>query len=136
MTEIPTDPVAAARVARDALEAAATHQSLDPDPDHGQFYNHGRELVGVLIALDDLAVTLAGQVARYGDQRLLRDDAGAHPEHRLAAACEQLAELDTALSTATGHANQYWSTIGHLGVAVDPHARQRGPGDASSGEQR
>ena len=73
-------------MARDALEAAAAHQSLDPDPDHGQFYNHGRGLVGLLIALDDLAITRAGQVSYYGDQRLLRDDAGARPEHRLAAA--------------------------------------------------
>ena len=89
-------------MARDALKAAAPHQSLDPDPDHGQFYDHGRELVGVLIALDDLAVTMAGQVSHYGDQRLLCDDAGAHPEHRLAAARGQLAELDTALNTATG----------------------------------
>ena len=71
MTEIPTDPVAAARVARDALEAAAAHQSVDPDPDHGQFYNHGRELVGVLIALDDLAVTLAGRVTNEFPQLLL-----------------------------------------------------------------
>lgn len=123
MTErIPSDPVAAACLGRDALEVAAAHQFVEDDPGHEQFYDYGRELVSTLNALDDLTVTLTAQVARYGDHQLLRDDAGAHPADRLASAHGHLAELHAALTTATGHANQFWSTIGHIGVDVDPHA--------------
>ena len=127
MTEqhLPSDPVAAACLGRDAVEVAAAHQFADEDPAHEQFYDYGRELVATLNALDDLTVTLTSQVARYGEHRLLRDDTGADPNQRLAIARGHLAELHTALTTAAGHANQFWSTIGHIGVEVDPHA----PGD-------
>lgn len=122
MTErIPSDPVAAACLARDALEVAAAHQFADEDPSHEQFYDYGRELVSTLHALDDLTVTLTSQVTRYGHHRLLRDDAGAKPRDRLATAHGHLADLHAALTTATRHANQFWSTIGHIGVDVDPH---------------
>lgn len=120
MTELPTDPVAAARLARDALETAAAGQAVEPDPDRGQFYGHGREIVGMLTALDDLTSTLTSHVDHYGDQRQLRDDAGAHPEHRLASAHGHLVELHTALRIATRHADQFRSAIGH--IHVDPHA--------------
>lgn len=126
MTEqLPSDPLAAACLGRDALEAAAVHQRADPDPDHGQFYRHGHEIVGVVTALDDLALTLAKQVARYDDQRLLRDDNETRPADRLETARGHLAELHTALSAAARHANQFWSAISHVGVEVDPHARQK-----------
>lgn len=118
---LPNDPVAAACLARDAVEVAAAHQFADEDPAHEQFYNYGRELVATLNALDDLTATLTAQVAGYGDHRLLRDDTGANPSQRLAAAREHLAELHTALTTAAGHANQFWASIGHIGVEVDPY---------------
>lgn len=122
MTERPTDPVAAARLARDALEAAAASQAGQADPDHGQFYNYGREIVGVLTALDDLTATLRSQLAHYGDQRVLRDNAGADPQRRLTEASGHLAELRAALWAAAGHAERFWTAIGHVGVETDPDA--------------
>lgn len=122
MTErIPSDPVAAACLGRDALEVAAAHQGAEDEPDHEQFYDYGREFVSTLAALNNLTVTLTSQVNRYGHHRLLRDDAGGNPRDRLATAHGHLADLHAALSTATRHANQFWSAIGHISIAADPH---------------
>lgn len=130
MTEhLPSDPVAAACLGRDALEVAAAHQDAEDEPDHGQFYDYGRELVSMLTALNHLTDTLAEQIAGYGTQRLLRDDTGTHPAVRLASAHGHLADLHASLTAAAGHANQFWSTIGHLDIdteAPEEHPPRRG----------
>ncbi len=88
-------------------------------PNHADFYALAGELVGTLHAVEDLARVLAEQVAGYGAGRTLYDDTHEiDPAIRLADARAQLAAALGAISLASTRANEFWSTIGHVGVEV------------------
>jgi hypothetical protein len=95
-------------------EAAGAQRSAVAD--HGEFYALAAELVATLRALESLADVLAGQVARYGQGRVLRDDEGAQPAARLASAVADLARVRELLAGAERAANRFWSGIGHVAV--------------------
>lgn len=89
-------------------------------PDHSDFYAFGGELVDGLMAVQNLANVLRGQVAGYADGRRLYDDTyEIEPALRLAEAADDLAQLGAALGTAIRAANRFWSSIGHIGEEVD-----------------
>lgn len=88
-------------------------------PNHADFYALAGELVGTLHAIEDLARVLAEQVAVYGTGRRLYDDTyDIDPAVRLADARAQLDSALGAISSASTRANEFWSTIGHVGVEV------------------
>jgi hypothetical protein len=89
------------------------------DPDHTDLYALAGELVGTLHAVEDLTAVLAGQVARYGTGRTLYDDTRAvDPAARLARAGAQLDAAREAIRMAESRFNEFWSSIGHVGVEV------------------
>jgi hypothetical protein len=110
MTEIPVDPLAAAELAREALERTSTTQADIAHPTREQFVAYGELLTRTLSELESLTVVLAGQVARHGDQRVRADDREATA--RLQRTVRHLTELAEVLHTAALHADGYWSEIG------------------------
>ncbi len=86
-------------------------------PRHADFYALAGELVGTLHAVEDLTRVLAQQVAGYGTGRALYDDTRAvDPVARLVQARTQLdAGLD-AVRTASSRLNEFWSSVGYIGV--------------------
>lgn len=111
--------VRAAETAANAWREAAVHE-VNASLRHADFYGLAAELVTTLYSLDDLTVTLAAQVGRYGDGRRLFDDTRTvNPGDRLAEAVEQLRATRTSLVSASRSANEFWSALGHIGVEVD-----------------
>jgi len=102
---------AGARAWREAL--LAQHAAV---PAHGDFYDLAAHMVNTLRALDAVAGVLARQVADYGAGRVVYDDEGANPAHRMRAAVLALAETRHGLARAERAANQFWSAIGHIGT--------------------
>jgi len=100
----------------------AVRLQLRATPDHADFYALAGELVCTLRALDDLTRVLRRQVAGYAQGqrdrgRALYDDTReVDPVGRLQVASVQLEEFGSATVTAAEWANQFWSTIGHIGV--------------------
>lgn len=105
----------------DQLRAAEQQQRQDTEPAHEDFYTWGAFLDEATAQLYRVCRALAPQVTRYGDHRILRDDAGADPEQRLATARQQLDTLISTLELANTTARAYHSAIGHIAVEVDPH---------------
>lgn len=85
--------------------------------DHGAMYQLGAQLSETLRAIEQVARSLDGQVARYGKGRSLRDDEGGDPVERVRVAAWGLHDVILGLSRATEGANQFWSAIGHIGLA-------------------
>lgn len=110
MTEIPADPLAAVKLAREALDYAASAQADIAHPTRRQFLVYGELLTGTLSGLESLAVVLAGQVARAGDQHVRGDDAEAI--ENLQRTVSHLTELAEVLHTGALHAHGYWSELG------------------------
>lgn len=114
MTADPT-PVTLADTATQAWRAAAEMQAA-ATPEHGEFYALAGELVGTSRALGQLVDTLHGQVARYGEGRVLRDDEDWEPDVRLTLAMRSLRAARGDLRDAAENLNTFWSAIGHIGV--------------------
>lgn len=104
----------------DLMRAVVARQHEDRDPAHEDFYVWGWALSELTMRLQDGARVLGDQVAGYGDRRILRDDEDADPAARLVEAGEHLVALVIALGRANEAARLYHSTIGHIGVQVDP----------------
>jgi hypothetical protein len=118
------DPVAAAALAADALEAVVGTQRQEPNPTGERFTALAAALAGILRAGGELARVLAEQTERYGDDRVLRTDDGTDPYHRLGEAALALAALRSRLDEAHPSLEAYHAAISHLGIAVDPEAGQ------------
>lgn len=104
----------------DGWEQAARHQR-HAAPDHADFYALAGEIVTTLHALDDLAETLAGQVAGYAQGRPVYDDTRTvDPAARLAEATALLRDTRTGVRAAAHAANRFWSAIGHIGTETTP----------------
>jgi hypothetical protein len=88
--------------------------------DHADFYALACSLVDVVRVVDALAGVLAQQVGRYGVGRRVYDDEGHDPAERLAGAVAQLRAARNALGSADTALNEFWSSIGHIGVEVEP----------------
>lgn len=114
---MPDDPtaLALADTATQAWRAAATLQAATT-PEHGDFYALAAELVGTLRALGQLVDTLHGQVAGYGEGRVLRDDEGMRADLRLTLAAGSLLRARGDLWRTADGLNDFWSAIGHIGV--------------------
>jgi hypothetical protein len=93
---------------------AAVHAQRPARPAHSDFYAIAAELVATLRALSSLTGVLADQVAGYGAGRVLRDDAGANPTARLAAAAALLGLARRDLDRAERASNEFWSQISHI----------------------
>lgn len=106
----------------DVVTDAVRRQADDHDPAHEDFYAWGYVLSELTARVQDAARILARQVAAYGDRRILRDDDGADPADRLAEAARLLDHLHTTAGVANSAARLYHSSIGHIGVAVNPEA--------------
>lgn len=117
MPDDPT-PVDLADTATQAWRAAAALQSAAA-PEHGDFYALAGELVGTLRALGQLVDTLHGQVARYGEGRVLRDDEGMRADLRLMLAAGALLRARGDLWRSADGLNDFWSAIGHIGVVEE-----------------
>ena len=101
--------------------AVRTHRATTAHGvDHGDLYGLAGELVATLRVLDELAGVVSRQAERYGEGRVLRDDAGADPAERLVEAASAANHVRAALDAASRAANDYWSAIGHIGLALDP----------------
>lgn len=110
--------VARAEQATDGWEDVARLQRW-AGPDHADFYALAGELVRTLHAVEDLTQVLAAQVARYATGRTLYDDTRAvDPATRLADAVEQLRAARAGVAAAESRFNEFWSTVGHIGVEV------------------
>ncbi|GJF01450.1 hypothetical protein [Pseudonocardia sp. D17] len=103
----------------DQLAAAVRKQTADRDPAHEDFYRWGWAFTELLDRVDDVAAVLIGQVSRYGDRRVLRDDRGLDPADRLVEMQARLTELRSALDAARAHARAYHSASSHIAVEVD-----------------
>jgi hypothetical protein len=110
MTEIPVDPLAAAELARQALEHALAAQADIAHPTRRQFLAYGELLTRTLSELESLTVVLAGQVARHGDHHVRGDDA--EGIENLRRTVNHLTELAEVLHTGALHAHGYWSELG------------------------
>jgi hypothetical protein len=88
--------------------------------DHAGFYDLAAELVATLRSLEDLADTLAGQVAGYGTGRRLRDDTGADPAARLGRAVAEATGLRINLAAAVADGERFWSAVGHISLEHPP----------------
>ena len=104
------------------LTALIRRQEEDTDPGHWDLYQWGALLTEVLDQVDQAASVLAPQIEQYGHRRILRDDEGWDLQYRLDTAGDDLARLREALAPAHEAAQRYHSTIGHVGVVVDPDA--------------
>lgn len=85
--------------------------------DHADMHELGRELSETLRAIESVARELAGQVERYGDGRVLRDDEGEDPALRLCAAEGALQNAEFRVRHADRAVQRFWSAIGHIAVA-------------------
>lgn len=104
----------------DAWSDVARHQRWAA-PDHADFYALAGELTTTLYAFEDLSGVLVAQVAGYATGRRLYDDTRTvDPAARLADAVAQLRQARNELRTAAGAVNEFWSTIGHIGVEAQP----------------
>jgi hypothetical protein len=108
--------------AAEALREAVGRQATDRDPAHEDFYLWGWALSEVTDTLGQLCRTMAPQVARYGDTRVLRDDEGGDPFDRLREMRELLGSLYSQLELANATARAYHSAASHVAVEVDPDA--------------
>lgn len=108
-----------------AVRSAVLVQLEDADPHHLDVDAWGETLDAVLGRLAELAQAMSVQVRVSGTRRLLRDDEGADPDARLAAAAAQLAEVHRNLMGAREAALGLRGELAHLGVEVDPHAVPR-----------
>lgn len=90
------------------------------DPEHGEWYRIAGEMVGTLRALQGMASLLRDRVTRYDEDRIVRDDEGRDPAARLDECNAQLIELEAVLVSADSAANAFWSSVGHVGVEVQP----------------
>jgi hypothetical protein len=106
--------------ATEALREAVGRQARDADPAHEDFYIWGWVLTEVTDTLGQLCRTMAPQVARYGDTRVLRDDEGGDPFDRLREMRELLGSLYSQLELANATARAYHAAAGHVAVEVDP----------------
>ncbi len=97
-------------------------QAEDPAPSPADFCAWGLTMTQLIDTLDTLARVLDHQVGHYGDRRILSDDTGADPAQRVLEVQDRLHALWMALRTARSAASAYASTVGHLGVEVDPDA--------------
>ena len=88
--------------------------------DHAEFYALAGAVVDVVRAVDALTSVLARQVGRYGSGRRLYDDQGHDPAERLAGAVVQLGAARLALGSADAAFNAFWSSVGHIGIEVEP----------------
>ncbi len=113
-------PSAAVERADSGTEAwrDAELQQRSATPEHSDFYDLAGSMVTTLRALGPLAATLSEQVRDYGRTRVLRDDEDLPPAERIAEAGRLLDELGRRLADAEHLANEFWSTIGHVGVEV------------------
>lgn len=109
MTEIPADPLAAAELAREALEQALAAQADIGHPTGRQFLAYGELLTRTLSDLESLTVVLAGQVARHGDHHVRGDDS--EGVENLRRSVDHLTELAEVLHTGALHAHGYWSEL-------------------------
>lgn len=112
MTEIPADPLAAAELARNALEHALATQADLAHPTRRQFLAYGELLTRTLSDLESLTVVLAGQVARHGDHHVRGDDS--EGVENLRRCVDHLTELAEVLHTGALHAHGYWSELGRI----------------------
>jgi hypothetical protein len=114
--------VAAAQTGARWWSTAATAQRMTRTEalDHAGFYDLAAELVATLRSLEDLADTLAGQVAGYGTGRRLRDDTGADPAARLGRAVAEATGLRINLAAAVADGERFWSAVGHIGLDLPP----------------
>jgi len=103
------------------LRALATDQRMEADPAHEDFYAWGWVLGDLTYRLSEVCSTLAQQVERYGDRRILRDDQGGDPADRLVAMRELLSRLAGELRQAEATARAYHNEASHIGVEVDPN---------------
>lgn len=108
-----------------AVRSAVLGQLEDPDPHHLDLEAWGETLEAITGRLAELAKTMSVQVRLAGTRRLLRDDEGADPDARVAAAAAQLAEVHRGLAIAQEAARGYRAELAHVGVEVDPHAERR-----------
>lgn len=110
--------VARAEQATDGWDDVARLQRW-ATPDHADFYALAGELVSTLHAVEDLAEVLVAQVGGYGRGRALYDDTrDVDPVARLADATEQLRAARAGVVIASARFNEFWSSIGHIGVEV------------------
>jgi hypothetical protein len=105
----------------DAVRQAVASQRMT-HPDHEQFYAWGYALSEITHQLKHVSRILATQVKHYGDERVLRDDAGADPKDRLHVMEAELRVLATTLAEAERIARRYHSEASHIAVAIDPNA--------------
>lgn len=105
--------------ARDLWEEAVRIERT-ADPEHGAWYRIAGEMVGTLRALQSMASLLGDRVARYDEDQVLRDDEGHDPAARLLECNNLLLELEAVLVSADSAANAFWSSVGHIGVEVQP----------------
>lgn len=118
MTEYRTASEQAER-ARDMWEEAVRIERT-ADPEHEEWYRIAGEMVGTLRALQSMASLLGDRVSAYDQNRIVRDDAGVDPAVRLDECHSLLVELETVLGSAESSANGFWSSVGHIGVEVQP----------------
>ena len=96
--------------------SSAVHAQQSATPEHSDWYAITGEITDTLRCLAALAAVLARQINTYGAGRVLRDDAGAHPDERLAAARTSAYELRAHLDAADHVANRFWNEISHIAV--------------------
>ncbi|GAA4820933.1 hypothetical protein GCM10023201_03090 [Actinomycetospora corticicola] len=101
--------------------AVAAQRALRAEAlEHADFYDLTAEAVGTLRSIEELAELLARQVGGYGSGRVLRDDAGCDPAARLVRAVADVASLRIAVTSALAEGERFWSSIGHIGLEIDP----------------
>jgi hypothetical protein len=116
MTADERPAVAQAEQAADAWQAAVGGQRYST-ADHSDFYALAAAMVSTLHSLDDIAGVLRRQVSGYARRPDLYDDTRQiDPADRLMQACNELTVVRTALVTAAGAANRFWSAVGHIGI--------------------
>lgn len=104
----------------DAWSDVARYQRWT-SPDHAGFYTLAGELVSTLHAFEDLTGVLVDQVAGYAIGRTLYDDTrGVDPAVRLTDALTQLRAARAGLRVTATAINEFWSSVGHVGVEVAP----------------
>lgn len=104
------------------LSEVVQAQERDTDPAHEDFYLWGWALSDLTMRLQTVVRVLSGQVAHYGDDRILRDDEGDDWAGRLVEVTRYLDLLARELDQAKKTARRYHSAIGHIAVEVDPEA--------------
>jgi hypothetical protein len=120
MTADERPAVAQAEQGADGWHDAVALQSY-ASAEHADFYALAAAMVSTLHSLDDIAGVLRRQVRGYARRTDLYDDTRQiDPADRLMQACDELTVVRTALVTAAGAANRFWSAVGHIGIEVQP----------------